>query len=150
MAFKVTSTYTGKRDHDFWVDADSAEDFRLKYVITPFTVENYDPWSWQHFMDGNEDFTADKDNIVRQREPQNISFDTSTQVYTVEHIYDSEGSYDHINDIMSERKVAIGTLCTQYTDGLYSDAETAEFNSYVNPRVDMYTKTLLIDSDYSG
>lgn len=149
MAFKVTSTYNGRTDLENWVDADSAEDFRIKYAITPFVQENYDPWSWQYFMQGNEDYAADPDNIERQRQRHNQTFDPINQIYTVDHIYDSEGSYDHINSIMNERKAAISNLAGQYSQGLYSEEETSEFNQMTNFRLEMYTKTLLIDSDYS-
>jgi len=150
MAYKVTSTYTGIREDDLWVDADSAEDFRLRYVITPFIDEVHDTWSWPEFMKGNEDFAADKDNLIRQRTPQNVTFDTSTQIYTVDHIYDSEGSYEHYEAIAAERKTAIVALHSQYMQGLHSDSDTEEFNIQVQFRRQMYNKNLTIDSDYSG
>jgi len=150
MPYKVTSTYIGIRDEDLWVDADSAEDFRLRYVITPFIDEVHDTWSWLEFMKGNEDFVADKDNILRQRTPQNVTFDASTQIYTVDHIYDSEGSYEHYEAIAAERKSAIAALYNQYLQGLHSDSDTEEFNIQVQFRRQMYNKNLTIDSDYSG
>lgn len=149
MAFKVTSTYNGKTDHSAWIDADSAEDFRIKYAITPFVQENYDPWSWQYFMAGNEDYAADADNIERQRQRHNQTFDPINQIYTVEHIYDSEGSYEHIKSIINERIQTISNLANQYSQGLFSDSETNEFNLMTDFRVEMYTKRLVIDSDYS-
>jgi len=150
MAYKVTSTYTGITDDELWVDADSAEDFRLRYVITPFIDETHDTWSWTAFMQGNEDFAADKDNLLRQRTPQNVTFDASTQTYTVDHIYDSEGSYEHYEAIAEERKSTIVAIKSQYQQGLHSDSDYEEWNAHVQFRRQMYNKILTIDSDYSG
>jgi len=150
MAFKVTTTYTGLKDNPEYVDADSAEDFRLKYAITPFYKENYDPWSWQYFMKGNEDFAADTDNIARQREHVNKTFDPVNQIYTVENIYDSEGSFEHIMSIIEERKTVLADLMTQYSQDLYDADDTADFNEHVRHRSTLFSKVWTFDSDYSG